>query len=522
MKFLPGSKFSLLLDLFALKPTDLKMKAFVRKRRVHFQSKGKIYVDSLQSPAALVALSIFLPVLSQTLGTSTIAYRFTHVRWYSLFTQRLIHRLSVLWAIGADAIKLQICGKNINAEFTSLFKQITTRSELLGFKYREILIGDLIYDTYLNESHQPTLNLNDPGLLSHFADACFFVDTWIKLIENNSVSAVCVGHTVYRNGIPARVCLAYGIPAYQVNLGAIYSLRKDRQLAHFDFLDYPVDFKKLTEIEKKTALKEAQERLDQRIHKGESPELSYMPISAYKPISGMEPRVLRENKKFKVLIATHDFFDSPHCQGEALYEDFYIWLYALAELSQKTNFDWYVKNHPYLRGYGEKIVDQLISKYPNLQLIPPETSHQQLVQEGISAVVTVYGSIGVEYAALGLKTVNACPTNPHCEYSFNFNPKSIQEFEDIVLSLDKIELEISLNEVYEYFYMNHLRWGLSWAFQEPDFGLLTGDLDNPQDKRIYAYFLSKSSDYFLETLTVQLQKSILQNNYRLDSAVIRN
>lgn len=522
MKLFSGGNVSLLLELFALKSTDRKMKKFVRQRTVYFQSGAKIYVDSLQSPAALVALAIFLPVLSKSLGSSIVGYRFIHARWYSLFTQRLIHKFSVLSAIGAEEIDLQISGKNVNTEFTSLFKEITDKRKLLSFKYREILIGDLIYDTYLNESQQPTLNLTDPVLLSHFSDACFFVDTWIKLIETNAVSAVCVGHAVYKNGIPARVCLAYGIPAYQVNLGAIYSLRKDRQLAHFDYLDYPVDFKKLTESEKETALRIAQERLDQRILKGEAPELSYMPVSAYKPISGVESLVLRKNEKFKVLIATHDFFDSPHCQGETLYEDFYTWLYALAELSQRTDFDWYVKNHPYLRGYGEKIVDDLISRYPNLRLIPPETSHQQLIAEGISAVVTVYGSIGVEYAAFGLKTVNACATNPHCEYSFNFNPKSIQEFEDIVLSLDKTELKINLDEVYEYFYMHHLHLGQSWAFQEPDFVLLTGDLDNPQDKRIYSYFLSKSSDHFLDELAKQLQTCVLLDNYRLDSLIVRN
>lgn len=354
MKFFSGTQISLLLELFALKSADRKMKKFVRQRRVHFQNGTKIYVDSLQSPAALVALAIFLPVLSKSLGSSIVGYRFIHARWYSFFTQRLIHNFSVLSAIGAKEFDLQVSGKNVNAEFTSLFKGITDTRKLLSFKYREILIGDLIYDTYLNESHQPTLDLYDPALLSHFADACFFVDTWIKLIETNAVSAVCVGHTVYKNGIPARVCLAYGIPAYQVNLGAIYSLREDRHFAHFDFLDYPADFGKLTEREKETAISVAQERLNQRILKGEAPELSYMPVSAFKPISGMESRVLRKNEKFKVLIATHDFFDSPHCQGETLYDDFYVWLYKLAELSQRTDFDWYIKNHPYLRGYGEK------------------------------------------------------------------------------------------------------------------------------------------------------------------------
>ena len=40
-----------------------------------------------------------------------------------------------------------------------------------------------------------------------------------------------------------------------------------------------------------------------------------------------------------------------------------------------------------------------VSRYPNIQYLSDEVSHNQLINEGINIVLTVYGSIGLEYAA---------------------------------------------------------------------------------------------------------------------------
>ena len=47
----------------------------------------------------------------------------------------------------------------------------------------------------------------------------------------------------------------------------------------------------------------------------------------------------------KVLICTHEFFDDPNSTGGLLFPDFYEWLKYLAQISNKTNYDWYIKPH---------------------------------------------------------------------------------------------------------------------------------------------------------------------------------
>lgn len=516
-----ANKTKVITELFSLRREELILKKILKKQREQIKSDRKIYVETLQSPFSIVSLAIFLPVLSKFHNAELVGYRFVQPRWYSSFSHRVLHKYSLLAAMGIRRVELIECGNNPKDKYHDAFKAISSKRDLLDFEYMGIRIGDLIYDTYLNEAHNPTVFLNDERLLQIFADACGTVEKWIQIAKQGDLRAVCVGHTVYKNGIPARVCIAYDIPAYQVTLQSIYSLRKELPIAHFDFLNYPRLFAELSDEKKTSSLAYASTRLNQRIKRGISPELSYLPVSAYKPITGNEQNVIRKSDQFKVLIATHDFYDSPHCNGDTLYEDFYTWLIAIAELSKKTNFDWYIKNHPYLRGDGERVVSEILDTYPHIELVPSTTSHQQLFKEGINAVLTVYGTIASEYAAMGLKAVNACKTNPHCAYSFSFNPTSIEEFENIVISLDTITINIKEEELHEYFYMHYLHFGQSWAFDDEQFESIASEVNNPKKLNIYSYYTQRHREGQLDELSRNLRKCIEANNYRLDSLIDR-
>ena len=46
------------------------------------------------------------------------------------------------------------------------------------------------------------------------------------------------------------------------------------------------------------------------------------------------------------LIAAHHFSDAPNVWGEFLFVDFYEWVDFLGNLSNKLDYDWYIKLHP--------------------------------------------------------------------------------------------------------------------------------------------------------------------------------
>ena len=137
-----------------------------------------------------------------------------------------------------------------------------------------------------------------------------------------------------------------------------------------------------------------------------------------------------------------------------IFLDFYEWITYLGKISEKTNYDWYIKPHPdYLPGTLETI-NKIISKYKKITLIPPETSFHQLSREGLSFALTCFGSIGHELPLLGIKVINAA-YNPHSAYDFTWNCKSIDEYENLLLNLDKLDKEIDPQQIYEFYFINN-------------------------------------------------------------------
>jgi hypothetical protein len=182
--------------------------------------------------------------------------------------------------------------------------------------------------------------------------------------------------------------------------------------------------------------------------------MSYSSKSAYG--SHQHSRLLKESNNQKILIATHCFFDSPHSYGNNLFPDFWEWLEFLGKLSEDTQYDWYIKTHPdYLPGTKE-IIEQFCRKYPKFHLLPADSSHHQIIAEGLNAVLKVYGTIGFEYAALGIPVINASQNNPHVAYDFNIHPVNLDQYRELLMNISKIEIVIDRQQVFEYYYMRNI------------------------------------------------------------------
>ena len=104
------------------------------------------------------------------------------------------------------------------------------------------------------------------------------------------------------------------------------------------------------------------------------------------------------------IICTQDFFDAINVYGTFHFPDFVEWLKFLGQLSEITDYDWYIKDHPNYAGkykkyqpFSSTLTKQICKKYKNLNMIPPNTSHDELIKNGINFVFTMYGSIQFEY-----------------------------------------------------------------------------------------------------------------------------
>ena len=70
--------------------------------------------------------------------------------------------------------------------------------------------------------------------------------------------------------------------------------------------------------------------------------------------------------------------DSPHAFGNWFFSDFVDWLEYLGRISEKTNYEWYIKPHPNNLRRNKEFIDYYLKKYPKFKLVPPNTSHYSL------------------------------------------------------------------------------------------------------------------------------------------------
>lgn len=332
--------------------------------------------------------------------------------------------------------------------------RIQSKKDVEELAIEGIWIGDLIYDSYLMECRVPTINIREEAFQKFLLQSLELFIFWLDYFERNDVQAVNVTHCVYTLAIPLRIAIVRAIPAYQIGITHAYQLQKNKLFAYNDFFEFREIFSELPLTQKKLGVLEAERRINRRFAGEVGVDMSYSSKSAYGAIQ--YPRLLVDSKNQKILVATHCFFDSPHSYGNNLFPDFWDWLDFLGQISEIAQYDWYIKTHPdYLPGTKE-VIEFFIKKYPKFKLLPSDASHHQIIAEGINVVLTVYGTIGFEYAALGIPVINASRNNPHIAYDFNVHPSSIEEYRQILMDIANVKINIDKQQIFEYYYMKNI------------------------------------------------------------------
>jgi hypothetical protein len=280
------------------------------------------------------------------------------------------------------------------------------------------------------------------------------------------------------------------IEVFQVSLESIYRLSPQRDMAFKEESDFPLEFKKLSEEEQKSARTQARVSFHERFDGRLTPDMPYVLKSSFgKP--KIDLQVEHKQGQPKILVAAHDFYDSPHVFGDFFYPDFLEWMNRLGEISEETDYLWLIKTHPYLRGSGREILSQLCKKFPKFQLLPMETTHNQLIEFGIDFVLTVYGTIASEYACFKIPTINSSKNNPHASYEFCITPDSKETYEQIILNLKKEKFSLNFDQVYDFYFMKHLKYRKSWIFNDYKLYLAETNFNwEYMERKVYSYFAS--------------------------------
>jgi len=476
-----------------------------------------ILVESDQSSGNVLGLSIFLPILSEHLEANLAYHAMVNSGFSNRSKQRVRNLFSVNRKIGIRKSFIVDGRVKELSEGVDQFKRIESARQLEAFEIDGVRIGDLIYDSYLRRTGKPTVDLNDKGLQEIFLECYSYYLNFLKIFHNHEIKAVCVSHCVYYFAIPARIAYARDIPVFQVTGESIYRMNRNKTHAYTDFVDYPSRFKLLSEEVKREGKNLARQRLRSRFSGEVGVDMPYSTQSAFtvnnKKINFQFP----SDSKLKILVATHDFFDSPHSYGDNFYPDFLVWLEKLGELSEETDYHWFLKTHRDSVAEDRHIITSLLERFPKFSLISSDISHLEIIDAGLDIALTVFGTIGMEYPALGVSVLNASRNNPHAAYDFSFTPQNVAEYESMIRTLPDLNLEINTEHIYEYYFMAHLRDPQSWIyFSYDEFLSDVGGYKESVSPKVFGVFLQNGKNRrSVLDLSLAIRKFLESDDHRL-------
>jgi hypothetical protein len=453
-----------------------KNNKFFFKNKLNRNSDKIVLVEYNSIHASIISYSYLSNVIANKYNANIFSYK-DQVK--KNIIRVILWKVLVLFNLGAVSIYRSFGVKNFlypdisfkkekiyKKKSYQILKKIKNKEEILNLKIYNVYVGDLIYDSYLMYYKKPTININDNNFINFFLYSLINFFFWYDFFKNNKVVGVITSHSVYTLAMPARIAISKNINAFQSTPEAIYRLSKNRLYGWVEFKRYKKEFSKLTRKIKIRSLVLAKKRLEERFSGVVSADVRGSSKSAYTK-NEYEP-ILKKNKKIKILIATHCFFDNPHPYGLNFFSDFYDWLLFLGNLSEKKeNYDFYIKLHPdYLKG-TKKIIDDFLLKYNKIKLIDSKHSHHQIIKEGIDFALTTWGSIGHEYPYFDILVINASINNPHINFNFNLTPKNLSSYKKILSNLEALKRKknINKNQLLE-FYAMHYVLKKDWLFTD--------------------------------------------------------
>jgi len=480
---------------------DEHSKAFIEFNRKTWGSwsnkkpQGVVLVYYSDISLVLVADSYFTNILARKHNAKIMAFSSTRKIFpLSLFYWKrdaIFRSFNTQGFIRTRLNDIQEARKNIIVE--KVVKQIKTKQDVYDLKVDGIWIGIDIYETYLRIHNRPTVDIGSLKLKETIEQAVAILVFWQDYLKTQNVKSIVVTHDVYiYENILCKLCYQNNIPVYLPNV--IGGSKVHEPFASYDplYRNYRSMFQQLPLDVQEQALAHAENQMQRRFSGEVAVDMEYSKDSAFKP-PVEEVQVLRPSDKLKVVICSHCFYDNPHGY-RILFVDFYEWLTYLNELSKKTDYDWYLKTHPNPLPGTLETIREILGDSSKITVLPSDTSHLQLVKEGLDVVLTVYGTVGHELAALGVQVVNA-GYNPHIAYDFNWQPKSLAEYEEHLLNLPALQKQVDKKEIYEFYYMHYYYTKADDLFFNSYKQFITEVPAEQQSSPIvYGYFLKQLSE----------------------------
>jgi hypothetical protein len=303
-----------------------------------------------------------------------------------------------------------------------LLNNIKTISQLCGLKYKSIDVGLFAYDTYIRYSGNPTAKKINYTIVLNFAEAIYSCDFFLNIVNNFSIKKLVQSETQFlplnilfqtslRNNI--EVFSRFGANYFTIRRYTNFTQRYSFRGSFSQIL-----FNKVLQNFKNYGISQFKNFLSRKIKKKEfgvdvrtkgfrnSKKPIFLKKKEIKNLFGWN----NDNKKVIVIFLSH-LIDANFPNGRRVnFQDTYCWTeFILDHISKLNKVNWIIKDHPSHKYYKVKNnfntkIDYLQKKYKHIRLFSDRYSSDSLIKVA-DGIVTSNGSTGIEYPALGTKSI---------------------------------------------------------------------------------------------------------------------
>ena len=325
----------------------------------------------------------------------------------------------------------------------SLFKTLflilkrVTPEELLSLSFKNILLGDLIYDDALKHNHTKDLTIHSLTKedYSIVLRAFWLTLEYQRFFKRSNIKYLVATHATYiEYGVLLRTATRLGITALEttdsfLGIHPPDEKKESANLMNGLYTSLVLQLRNYKNLQKK--IEAGRSNLTARfegVQKQIDVALAFTQKETYSKERLSACLGTPLDKPYAFIFA-HVFTDSPHLSCKLLYKDYYIWLKETLAIAKTVNdVTWLIKPHPSQFLYGDVSFKQILSQVnnDNIHIVPTDFNTKSII--GIAdAIITCQGTIGLEASCFGIPVVVA-GTPFYANFGFCHTPKSQTEY----------------------------------------------------------------------------------------------
>lgn len=342
--------------------------------------------------------------------------------------------------------------ENLLTDISSLglYLQILCGKRILDIRYKNMQIGDIVYDMYLTLFSQGTIRNPNPRILKVLRKCIRQIKKTEFLMKKHNVKSGLFSHRIGLSaGITLRTLLAHGAEIYSFAGNSSATICRSTDLTKtYEYTPTREEIEKIKSLPDDKFNELYEKVYNKQMGAGVTMDSKYA-FNPKDPIYTDRERFANDfgldASKKNVFIMSHAFNDHPHTHFDGMvFNDYADWLIKTLEYAKTDNsVNWIFKRHPSDRFYPCLDIDwkKMFENCPkNVVLIDEDNKiNSKSLPYVADAVVTCAGSCGFEMPAMAAIPCITAGDSAYSKFEFTSQKFTKDEYFKALSNLSTVE-----------------------------------------------------------------------------------